>query len=110
MAQARRTAHGPVYELDTANTVASARLRSHPGDVAVFLTNRYPKGWIYYLRFYQGYDPVVQAAPPIASDRLVYLSGPSEQARLRGLLDGIPRSAKCSWWRPSTSGPSASTP
>ncbi|HZD71614.1 MAG TPA: hypothetical protein VFA45_22705, partial [Actinomycetes bacterium] len=74
VAQARRTAHGPVYELDTANTVTAARLRSQPGDVAVFLTNRYPKGWPDYLRFYQGYDPVVQAAPPIASDRLVYLS------------------------------------
>jgi hypothetical protein len=90
LARARQTAHGPVYELHTADAVAWARLRSGPDDVVVFPDQRYLKGWAYYLRFYQGYDPVVAARP---RPRIVQVAGPAREAALRDLLAGDPGAA-----------------
>jgi hypothetical protein len=88
LARARQTANGPVYELHTADAVAWTRLRSGPGDVVVFPDRRYFKGWAYYLRFYQGYDPVIAARP---RPRVVQVAGPGQEAALRALLAGDPR-------------------
>jgi hypothetical protein len=88
LGRARQTAHGPVYELHTADAVAWVRLRSGPDDVVVFPDRRYFKGWAYYLRFYQGYDPVIAARPRIAEGHVVQVAGPAQEAALRDLLAG----------------------
>jgi hypothetical protein len=86
MVQARRTAHGPVYQLHTAEMVAWTRLRASPNDVVVFYNGSGAKGWAYYMRFYQGYDPVTNAATRIGPARTLVLPGAADEQPLRELL------------------------
>ncbi len=86
LAQARRTAHGPVYQLHTADTVAWTRLRASADDVVVFYSGSGSKGWAYYMRFYQGYDPATSAAARIGRERTLVLPGAADEAPLRELL------------------------
>ena len=86
LAQARRTAHGPVYQLHTAEMVAWTRLRASPNDVVVFYNRSGAKGWAYYMRFYQGYDAATNAAARIGPARTLVLPGAADERPLRELL------------------------
>ncbi len=85
LAQARRTANGPVYELRTAELVAWTRLRASPADLLVLYNPRSRTRWAYYMRFYQGYDPVTSAATRIGPERTVVLPGVADEQPLREL-------------------------